>query len=67
MTWFPASRTEPAGHGSPQVLIVVVGKRLVCIIGHIFSHSSFEDFLSGIVNFLHDSQRQQESGRQGCV
>jgi hypothetical protein len=38
----PAPGTGPVGHGPPQVLMVAVGTRLVCIILHIQSCSSSE-------------------------
>jgi hypothetical protein len=39
----PDPETELAGHGPPQVSVVAVGKRLVCMIMNIFSYSSSEE------------------------
>lgn len=39
----PAPGTEPAGCGPPQVLVVAVGIRLICIRMYIFPCSSFEE------------------------
>jgi hypothetical protein len=37
MTWFPAPRTEPEEHIPPQVLMITVRIRLVCVIVHTIS------------------------------
>jgi len=39
----PVPGTEPAGHRPPQMLMVVVGIRLVCITVYIFSSASFKE------------------------
>lgn len=66
MTWFPASGTEPAGYGPPQMLMVDMVIMLVCIIIFLFSCSSFEECALGKVND-YDNQRQHASRRQRHV